>query len=361
MATRERGRSRTRRDNEDDEPADNHAEFMTAITNLDNSMQTSAATVTQAMERGTTNPTEADNWFQVVEHALHTQHNADILWELFWATFYRKYFPESVRDARELELMQLKQGLMFVVEYISKFEDSQGGEERHSYILLAANASGDEQELDRIPIVKEFLEVFPEDILEFPPQRKIKFAIDLVPRGRPMSIASYRMTSIELVELKTLLDDLLNKRVKFRVFSDHKSLKYIFDQKELNMRQGRWMELLKDYDFELSYHPWKANIVADALSKKSLAVSWIRIKEEQLVNKFAELKLDIGKVDRKACLNKLHISRTFKTEIQRPNKTSRSFRKCSNRLVKKGKESSLRTVKVYGNIRGGSVCQMLGV
>ena len=42
---------------------------------------------------------------------------------------------------------------------------------------------------------------------------------------------------------------------RFEVFSDHKSLKYLFDQKELNMRQWRWLELLKDYDFILNYHP----------------------------------------------------------------------------------------------------------
>jgi len=48
---------------------------------------------------------------------------------------------------------------------------------------------------------------------------------------------------------------------QFRVFSDHKSLKYLFDQKELNMRQRRWIEFLKDYDFELLYQPGKANVV----------------------------------------------------------------------------------------------------
>ena len=53
---------------------------------------------------------------------------------------------------------------------------------------------------------------------------------------------------------------------RFEVFSDHKSLKYLFDQKELNMRQRRWSELLKDYDFSLNYHPGKVNVVADALS-----------------------------------------------------------------------------------------------
>ena len=53
---------------------------------------------------------------------------------------------------------------------------------------------------------------------------------------------------------------------QFEVYSDHKSLKYIFTQRDLNMRQRRWMEFLEDYDFTLHYHPNKENVVADALS-----------------------------------------------------------------------------------------------
>ena len=56
---------------------------------------------------------------------------------------------------------------------------------------------------------------------------------------------------------------------QFEVYSDHKSLKYIFTQRDLNMRQRRWMEFLEDYDFTLHYHHSKANVVADALSWKS--------------------------------------------------------------------------------------------
>jgi hypothetical protein len=52
-------------------------------------------------------------------------------------------------------------------------------------------------------------------------------------------------------------------------FIDHKSLKYIFTQSDLNMRQRRWLELIKNYDLEVHYHPGKANVVADALSQKS--------------------------------------------------------------------------------------------
>ncbi|GKC73957.1 putative reverse transcriptase domain-containing protein, partial [Tanacetum coccineum] len=55
---------------------------------------------------------------------------------------------------------------------------------------------------------------------------------------------------------------------KCTVFTDHKSLQHILRQKELNMRQRRWLELLADYDCEICYHPGKANVVADALSRK---------------------------------------------------------------------------------------------
>src|ERR1043165_9153975 len=78
---------------------------------------------------------------------------------------------------------------------------------------------------------------------------------------------------------------------RFEVFSDHKSLKYLFDQKELNMRQRRWLEFLKDYDFGLNYHPGKANVVADALSKKSLHMSMLMVRELDLVKQFKDLRL----------------------------------------------------------------------
>ncbi|GLT29333.1 hypothetical protein SLA2020_042070 [Shorea laevis] len=81
------------------------------------------------------------------------------------------------------------------------------------------------------------------------------------------------------------------------IFTDHKSLKYIFTQKELNMRQRRWLELLKDYDLTISYHPGKANKVADALSRKSsgTASSILATQKEvleDLVKLDVELRLD---------------------------------------------------------------------
>ena len=66
------------------------------------------------------------------------------------------------------------------------------------------------------------------------------------------------------------------------IFTDHKSLKYIFTQKELNMRQRRWLELLKDYDTNIQYHPGKANVVADALSRKSGMIASLEIDSHVL-------------------------------------------------------------------------------
>jgi hypothetical protein len=52
------------------------------------------------------------------------------------------------------------------------------------------------------------------------------------------------------------------------IYNDYKSLKYIFTHDDLNLRHHRWLELIKDYDFGINYHPGKANMVADALSRK---------------------------------------------------------------------------------------------
>ena len=81
---------------------------------------------------------------------------------------------------------------------------------------------------------------------------------------------------------------------KFEVFSDHKSLKYVFTQKDLNMRQRRWMEFLEQYDFNLQYHPGKANAVADALSRQAKdTMMCILFDESDALNTLGEFGLRI--------------------------------------------------------------------
>jgi hypothetical protein len=76
------------------------------------------------------------------------------------------------------------------------------------------------------------------------------------------------------------------------LYMDYKSLKYIFMQSDLNLRQRRWLELIKDYDLGINYHPGKANVVADALSQRSHA-NHLLVKSvpSELCDEFAKLKI----------------------------------------------------------------------
>ena len=79
---------------------------------------------------------------------------------------------------------------------------------------------------------------------------------------------------------------------EFEVYSYHKSLKYIFTKRDLNMRQRRWMEFLEDYYFTLHYHPGKVNVVADALSRKSRgALASIASREWWMLETFGQFGL----------------------------------------------------------------------
>nr|GEU61408.1 putative reverse transcriptase domain-containing protein [Tanacetum cinerariifolium] len=184
--------------------------------------------------------------------------------------------------------------------------------------------------LEDVPIVRDFPEVFPKDLQGVPPARKVEFQIDLVPCAAPVARAPYRLAPSKMKELMEQLQELSDKgRLKpssspwgalglgavfmqnekviayasrqlniheknytthdlelgamvfalkmlrhylygtmCTIFTNHKSLQHILDQKELNMRQRRWLELLNDYDCDICYHPRKANVVAGALSRK---------------------------------------------------------------------------------------------
>ncbi|XP_071933123.1 uncharacterized protein [Coffea arabica] len=304
------------------------------------------------------------------------------------------------------------------------------------FIAFLINTPSDQAKLEDVPVVREFPDVFPEELKTLPPERDVEFKIDLVPGTAPISKTRYRMAPAELKELKIQLQDLLEKgfvkesdspwgapvlfvkkkdgslrlcidyrglnevtiknkyplplidslfdqlqgsvvfskldlrqgyyqlKIKkedipktafstryehfefavmpfgyyrrfiqdfskiagpmteltkkgnkfiwtpkcessfqelkrrltsapvlvlpdgcegYAVYSDasgedHKSLKYLFSQKELNLRQRRWVEFLEDYDCSINYHPGKANVVADALSRKA-QIARLMIKE----------------------------------------------------------------------------------
>ncbi|RVW53900.1 hypothetical protein CK203_101210 [Vitis vinifera] len=156
--------------------------------------------------------------------------------------------------------------------------------------------------LEDIPIVRDYPDVFPKDLPGLPPDREVEFTIDLALGTTSISKAPYRMAPLELKELKIQLQELRfiegfsnialpsnqidSERGSggFMVYSDvlvkvlgcvlmkhGKVVAYASRQfKELNMRQRRWFELLKDYDYIIQYHLGKANVVADALSRKTI-------------------------------------------------------------------------------------------
>ena len=79
---------------------------------------------------------------------------------------------------------------------------------------------------------------------------------------------------------------------KFQLFTDHKALKYFFSQKDLNMRQHRWVEFLADYDLEILYTPGKANLVADALSRQHAKLAMLMIEEYKDLSLLTELEIE---------------------------------------------------------------------
>ena len=80
------------------------------------------------------------------------------------------------------------------------------------FALLASLDLFEKQAMGELPVVCDFPEVFPEDVSDFPPEREVEFSIDLVPGTSPVSMAPYRMFASELKELKSHLEDLLEKR-----------------------------------------------------------------------------------------------------------------------------------------------------
>ena len=157
---------------------------------------------------------------------------------------------------------------------------------------------------------------------------------------RPYEL-NYAMHDLELAAvvhaLKTWRHFLMGNHCD--VYTNHKSLKYIFTQKELNLMQRRWLDLIKDYDMRLHYHPGKANVVVDALSRKSYVNTLItRGLPKELTDDLQELCLEIFL---RGYVAALEIESTLLCKIREAQKTDKEIAEIKERMSK-GKAKGFR-------------------
>ncbi|GJW71319.1 hypothetical protein Tco_0128236 [Tanacetum coccineum] len=181
--------------------------------------------------------------------------------------------------------------VVFGMDWLSKYHARFICDKKSSHIPMTVKLdntrSQTKKQLEDIPVVREFLEVFPEDLPGLPSIRQVEFQIDLIPGAAPVARAPYRLAPSEMQEI--IRSDYKSSRSNISIMQflghmiDNQGIQVdptkieavknwasptIPTKKELNMRQHRWLELLTNYDCEIRYHLGKANVVADALSRK---------------------------------------------------------------------------------------------
>jgi hypothetical protein len=123
------------------------------------------------------------------------------------------------------------------------------------------------------------------------------------------------------------------------IYTDHKSLKYIFTQSELNMRQTRWLELIKDYELEIHYHPGKANVVADALSRKA-SCHCLTVKTSDITLCQEIEKLNLGMIQH-GTLNQLKLESVLLQKIIDAQRSDKGMKHIHEK-IKAGKANCFR-------------------
>ncbi|GJR29474.1 putative reverse transcriptase domain-containing protein [Tanacetum coccineum] len=123
----------------------------------------------------------------------------------------------------------------------------------------------DEKRLEDIPVVREFTEVFPEDLPGLPPVRQVEFQIDLMPGAASVARAPYRLAPLEMQELSNQLQELADRAPILALLEGNDDFAVYYDA---SLQGLGALELLVDYDCEIRYRPGKTNVVPDALSQK---------------------------------------------------------------------------------------------
>nr|GFA28660.1 hypothetical protein [Tanacetum cinerariifolium] len=131
----------------------------------------------------------------------------------------------------------------------------------------------DERRLKDIPVVREFPKVFPKDLPGLPSIHQAEFQIDLMPRAAPVARAPYRLAPSEMQELSDQLQELEDRGIhidpaKIEAVKDWASPTTPTEIRQFLGLTGYYQRFIKDYDYEIRYHPGKANVVADALIRK---------------------------------------------------------------------------------------------
>ncbi|GKF12188.1 hypothetical protein Tco_0050114, partial [Tanacetum coccineum] len=119
-------------------------------------------------------------------------------------------------------------------------------------------------------MVRDFTDVFPEDMMGLPPQRQVEFRIDLVPGTTPVVKSPYRLAPSEMQELSGQLQELQDKGFIRPSHSQWGAPVLFVKKKDESFHMcidHIWIELFSDYECEIRYHPGKANVVADALKR----------------------------------------------------------------------------------------------
>jgi hypothetical protein len=173
----------------------------------------------------------------------------------------------------------------------------------------------------------------------------------LMQHGRVIAYASRQLKSHEVnypvhdLELAVVVFALREwrhylYRTQVQIFTDHKSLKYLMSQKELNMQQRRWVELIKVYDCVIDYHPGKANVVADALSRKGKTVmNDMEIQEQESIVELKKMGLRLSVGPEGSLLAQLKIRSVLRDKVLVAQQADGKVKEINER-VNKGIETS---------------------